>query len=164
MSHEHQQQHEDAREHQHTHDDGRRQVPFSSGRRRFCQVCIGSAAAITVGTVVYPIVAFLKLPERVGDSKPVEIELERLTVGQAYYADFQGQQVIVVMAEDGPRVFSASCTHLGCNVVWDTGHGNFHCPCHGAVFSGEGKVVSGPVSTPLRDVPFEVKNGILVIS
>lgn len=150
MAHEH--------EHDHSHE------PVSNGRRRFCQVCIGSAAAITVGTVVYPIVAFLKLPMRVGESKPVEIELERLTVGQAYYADFQGQQVIVVMAEDGPRVFDASCTHLGCNVVWDIAHGNFHCPCHGAVFSGEGKVVSGPVSAPLREVPFEVKDGILIIS
>ncbi len=150
MAHEH--------EHDHSHE------PVSNGRRRFCQMCIGGAAAITVGTVVYPIVAFLKLPMRVGESKPVEIELERLTVGQAYYADFQGQQVIVVMAEDGPRVFNASCTHLGCNVVWDTAHGNFHCPCHGAVFSGEGKVVSGPVSTPLREVPFEVKNGTLIIS
>lgn len=138
--------------------------PLSSGRRRFCQACIGGAAAITIGTVVYPIVAFLKLPVRLGESKPVQIPLDRLTPGQAYYADFQGQQVIVVMSDTGPRVFNASCTHLGCNVVWDTAHGNFHCPCHGAVFSGEGQVVSGPVSAPLREVPFEVKEGNLIIS
>ncbi len=148
--------------HEHEHDVACE--PLTCGRRRFCQAAIGGATAITVGTVVYPIVAFLKLPVRLGDAKPVEVPLERLVPGQAYYADFQGQQVIVVMAEAGPKVFDAACTHLGCNVVWDTAHSNFHCPCHGAVFSGEGKVVSGPVSTPLREVPFEVKNGVLVIS
>lgn len=138
--------------------------PASTGRRRFCQAAIGGATALTVGTVVYPIVSFLKLPIRLGESKPIEIPLDRLSVGQAYYADFHGQQLIVVMGEDGPRVFNASCTHLGCNVVWDTAHSNFHCPCHGAVFSSEGQVVSGPVSAPLEELPFEIKGETLVIA
>lgn len=156
--------HEHPHHHDHGHEHDASGEPVSGARRRVCQVCIGSATAITVGTVVYPIVAFLKLPLRLGDAKPVEIPLDRLSPGQAYYADFQGQQVIVVMTEAGPRVFDAACTHLGCNVVWDTAHSNFHCPCHGAVFSGEGKVVSGPVSSPLREIPFEIKNGVLVIA
>jgi cytochrome b6-f complex iron-sulfur subunit len=136
----------------------------NQGRRNFVRACIGGASVVTVGTVTYPMVAFLNLPQRVGGNKPVEIPLDRLAVGQAHYAEFQGKQIIVLMGEDGPRVLDAACTHLGCNVVWETAQGNFHCPCHGALFSADGKVVAGPVSAPLRPVPFEIKDGVLVIS
>jgi cytochrome b6-f complex iron-sulfur subunit len=133
-------------------------------RRDFCRACIGGATVVTIGTVVYPLVAFMRLPATLGAGKPVEIELDRLVVGQAYYADFQGRQIIVLMSEEGPRVFDAACTHLGCNVVWETAQGHFHCPCHGALFSGEGRVVSGPVSAPLREVPFEISEGMLIVA
>jgi cytochrome b6-f complex iron-sulfur subunit len=135
-----------------------------NGRRQFFRACIGGTAAVSIGAVGYPIAAFLKLPERVGEDKPVEIPLDRLVVGQAYYAEFQGKQLIVIMTDQGPNVFDASCTHLGCNVVWETAHQAFHCPCHGALFNAKGDVVSGPVSTALRSVKFEVRDGILIIA
>ena len=34
---------------------------------------------------------------------------------------------------------SASCTHMGCIVQWQDADRNFHCPCHGGIFTEYGK-------------------------
>jgi Rieske Fe-S protein len=139
-------------------------VPLDEGRRDFCRLCIGGLSCASAAMVGYPIVSFLAMPERLGASKPLEVPLASLSAGQAQYVELRGQQIIVLAAQDGPRVFSASCPHLGCNVLWDTGEGLFRCPCHGAVFNGNGQVVKGPVSASLEKVPFELKDGKVIVT
>jgi len=34
---------------------------------------------------------------------------------------------------------SASCTHMGCLIQWQAADRQFHCPCHGGVFTEYGK-------------------------
>ncbi len=136
-----------------------------NGRRTFCKLCIGGMAALSAGMVGFPIASFMARPERLGANKPLEVPLDQLAAGQAQYVDFRGQQVIVLVGADGkPLVFSASCPHLGCNVIWDTGDGIFRCPCHGAMFNGSGQVIKGPVSAGLTSIPFEVKDGKIIVS
>lgn len=141
-----------------------RESNAGSGRRTFCRFCIGGMTAASAAMVGYPVVAFMALPERIGENKPLEVPLDQLAVGQAQYLDFQGLQVIVLAAPEGPVVFGASCPHLGCNVIWDAADAVFRCPCHGAVFGAAGDVVRGPVSAPLRKVPFVVKDGKIIVS
>jgi len=136
----------------------------NDGRRAFCKVCIGGLSVVSAGMVGFPVVAFLARPEKLGANKPLEVAMDRLRPGQAEYMDLHGQQVIVLAAESGPRVFSASCPHLGCNVIWDAGEGLFRCPCYGAVFNGEGNVVRGPVSSGLKKVEFEIKDNKLIVT
>jgi menaquinol-cytochrome c reductase iron-sulfur subunit len=53
----------------------------------------------------------------------------------------------VFLVWDGDKsvhALSATCTHLGCQVRWDTATKKFRCPCHGGVFDAQGNVVSGP--------------------
>jgi Rieske Fe-S protein len=133
-------------------------------RRRACEVCIGGMAVFSAGMVGFPIISFLARPESLDLAKPLVVALDQLSPGQARYAEYRGQQVILMTGKNGPLVFSASCPHLGCNVAWDSGDGVFRCPCHGAMFNAEGQVIRGPVAAPLRRIPCEVKDGKIIIS
>lgn len=46
-------------------------------------------------------------------------------------------------------VLSPICTHLGCHVNWIQADNQFHCPCHGSVYTVDGLNVSGPAPLPL---------------
>jgi len=50
----------------------------------------------------------------------------------------------------GFAVANAVCTHLGCTVAYFQSDHEFHCPCHGSVFAGSGKVIHGPAPRPLQ--------------
>ena len=50
----------------------------------------------------------------------------------------------------GFYALSATCTHLGCTVRWDSDH--FACPCHGSRYDSTGQVRQGPASRPLASV------------
>ncbi len=135
------------------------------GRRTFCRACIGAMTAASAAMVGYPVASFVaSQPSRIGEGKPLEVPLDQLVQGQARYETYRGLQVIILNTPDGPLVFSASCPHLGCAVNWVSTESLFRCPCHGAVFNPDGSIVSGPVNEPLRPIPFEVKDGKIIIS
>ena len=133
------------------------------GRRNFFRVILGAFSVTSFAAVAYPVMGFFKRPEKLNASKPVEIPLANLTLGQAQYVDNQGQQLIVMQTATGPKVLAASCPHLGCNVMWNQADSVFRCPCHGAVFNPEGVVIRGPVNGRLTPVAFEIKDGKIVI-
>lgn len=51
--------------------------------------------------------------------------------------------------EEGLYAISSVCTHLGCIAAREE-NGEFRCPCHGSVFTAEGKVVAGPAPKGLN--------------
>jgi len=59
--------------------------------------------------------------------------------------------------------FSPICTHLGCHYNWDSQAREFVCPCHGSVFSIDGKVLSGPAPRPLDTLPHRIEKGDLYV-
>jgi isorenieratene synthase len=56
---------------------------------------------------------------------------------------------VFAAATGGTEAISLTCTHQGCTVA-AADDGKFHCPCHGAVFDREGRMLKGPA---IGDLP-----------
>jgi len=65
--------------------------------------------------------------------------------------------VIVVKSSGRIRVFSSHCTHLGCTLN-KLENEELHCPCHGSVFTTDGRVVRGPAAENLKELSFQVNS------
>lgn len=75
------------------------------------------------------------------------------------------QDTVVTQPQPGQfKAFSATCTHLGCQVE-RVSDGTIKCPCHGSQYSvADGSVVRGPAPKPLPAKTVAVNNGTLTIS
>lgn len=51
-----------------------------------------------------------------------------------------------------PKVFTATCPHLGCSVDYKEDREQFVCPCHGGIFAKDGTLVDPETATPPRDL------------
>jgi Rieske Fe-S protein len=63
-----------------------------------------------------------------------------------------GKQAVYRDEEGVLHAVSAVCTHLGCEVSWNSTEKSWDCPCHGSRFGIDGEVMHGPATTPLAAV------------
>lgn len=76
---------------------------------------------------------------------------EDLKPGEGGVVDADGEKVAAYRSESGMLyMVSATCTHLGCQVTWNTGEKSWDCPCHGSRFSYDGEVIQGPATKNLE--------------
>jgi glycine/D-amino acid oxidase-like deaminating enzyme/nitrite reductase/ring-hydroxylating ferredoxin subunit len=90
------------------------------------------------------------------DDKTIELsemdplEARVMKMGKEKYGVYRDENNTV-------HVVSATCTHLGCTVKWNSDETSWDCPCHGSRFSMEGKVLNGPAKKDLDYYKEEVK-------
>jgi menaquinol-cytochrome c reductase iron-sulfur subunit len=60
-------------------------------------------------------------------------------------------------------IFAVNCAHLECPVSWFPESGLFRCPCHGGVYTEDGKNVAGPPPRPLYRYQHRVEKGRLLV-
>jgi len=136
-------------------------------RRDFINLLKGTGAAIGVGAVAVPVVAYFYPPTlEEMPSEPVLVcpELE-LPVGASRTVKFGRYPAIVVHLESGLKAYSAVCTHFACIVKWNAETGRLECPCHDGYFSPEdGAVLDGPPPAPLMALAAEVVDGQIYVS
>ncbi|MDA8387289.1 MAG: ubiquinol-cytochrome c reductase iron-sulfur subunit [Nitrospiraceae bacterium] len=143
----------------------------------FRKVVIGAlsgAVGIIVSIPVIRLVINARPPgrlawSRVGDitslphESPVAMNFE-MRSAQAYMHQLILRDVWVIRHAGGNvTVFSPICPHLGCHYKWDPATGHFECPCHGSVFTVNGKVIGGPAPRPLDTLPHKIENGALYV-
>lgn len=66
-------------------------------------------------------------------------------------------------SKTGVKVFSSTCSHLACNVIWSKDARMFECPCHTGKFNPDGQPVSGPPKKPLLVLPHKLEEGKLLV-
>jgi cytochrome b6-f complex iron-sulfur subunit len=116
----------------------RRRVVLSLGAAGLASGTLGLLVALARSVV--PDVLY-ETPRRFPIGRPEEYPPNSVTL----LAD---HRLFVFRTDEGFHAISAVCTHLGCNVNHEEGHG-FVCPCHGSTYDESGVVTKGPAAWDL---------------
>jgi Rieske Fe-S protein len=142
------------------------------GRRQALVVLVNSAVGVIGGALSALLGVFAVRPARGGDTGrwiragtlgelTANVPVPRvLAVPRAdgWYRARARETVFLVWNGDREvKVFSATCTHLGCQVLWDSTAKHFKCPCHGGVYGANGEVLDGPPPRPLTTIEVRVE-------
>lgn len=62
-----------------------------------------------------------------------------------------GQRMGAYRDEQGAlHLVNTTCTHMGCELQWNSAEKSWDCPCHGSRFTYEGDIIEGPAIMPLE--------------
>jgi len=69
---------------------------------------------------------------------------------------YEGENIALFKDDNGVlHAINPTCTHLKCTVSWNLAEQTWDCPCHGARYDWEGKVLTGPASKDLEKVELQ---------
>lgn len=75
------------------------------------------------------------------------IEIKR---GEGKVIEAEGQRAGAYRDEQGKlHLVNTTCTHMGCELNWNSAEKTWDCPCHGSRFTYTGEIVEGPAVEPL---------------
>jgi len=134
-------------------------------RRFLMNLILVGSAAVTVGGLAIPYIAFFVPPGAGGGGGgiPAKNALGDDLMAKAYLAEkpagdrslaqgLKGDATYLIVKDDKTLEsygLNAVCTHLGCVVPWSAANNKFMCPCHGSQYAPDGHVVRGPAPLPL---------------
>ncbi len=133
-------------------------------RRGFFKLLLTLLGCTAVGSFVYPLARFLGPAAATTKLKQISLKKSEIAIGEAKDIAIDSTPVLVINRPGaGFIALSRVCTHLGCLVDFNKAQSRIICPCHGAVFDLDGKVLSGPPPRPLPKIPLKVEGDSLVI-
>jgi cytochrome b6-f complex iron-sulfur subunit len=130
------------------------QLSLNEGKRDFLKWILGGGLLAFAGSVLYPILTYLKPPAQ------GEVEVSSVKVGKlkdipkdsGQIVKFGSKPVILIRTAAGDlRAFSATCTHLDCTVQYRKDFGLIWCACHNGKYDLNGRNISGPPPRPLDE-------------
>jgi glycine/D-amino acid oxidase-like deaminating enzyme/nitrite reductase/ring-hydroxylating ferredoxin subunit len=82
--------------------------------------------------------------------------IKRLQPGTGKVVEVDGKKIAAYRDEQGNvHALSPVCTHAGCIVNWNAEEKTWDCPCHGARYTIEGRVLTGPATRGLSSISIE---------
>jgi glycine/D-amino acid oxidase-like deaminating enzyme/nitrite reductase/ring-hydroxylating ferredoxin subunit len=73
--------------------------------------------------------------------------------GEGRVVKVDGETIALYKDEGGElHALSPTCTHMGCHVTWNNMEKTWDCPCHGARYSPDGAVLTGPTTRSLENI------------
>jgi len=136
-------------------------------KRDFLKYILGGSFVAWIGTILYPLVAYLKPPIQ------AEVEVTSVKVGKlqdiekdsGQIVKFGNKPVILVRAANGDlSAFNATCTHLDCTVQFRKDMGVIWCACHNGKYDLTGRNIAGPPPRPLDPLRVVVQGDEVFIS
>jgi len=83
-------------------------------------------------------------------------ELSGLARGEAKIVQYDGEKIGLYKDETGQlHAVNPVCTHLKCEVKWNSAEQSWDCPCHGARYDCDGKVLTGPADHSLEPISIQ---------
>jgi menaquinol-cytochrome c reductase iron-sulfur subunit len=154
--------------------------PFHSrmNRRSVLKRIIGVLSAPLLVLLGWPFVqSILGTIFRLPKARYVKVgSMSEFSTGQPFSPKFEytGEQTylhakellnvwVIKHSDKEVTVFSPICTHLGCQYDWYPEAKKFICPCHGSIYSVEGKVLGGPAPRSLDTLAWKIENGDLYV-
>ena len=136
-------------------------------RRQFTNLILGGGLLGWLGSVLYPVIAYLK-PPRVPEANVQTVKAgtaEDFPPNTAQIIKFGRQPVILIRTEGGEfRAFAATCTHLDCIVQYRGDLKQIWCACHNGLYDLRGRNVSGPPPRPLDEFTVNVVADEIMVS
>jgi len=136
-------------------------------RRQFTNFLLGGGLIGWLGSVLYPVISFLKppdIPEANVQSVKAGIASE-FAANSAEILKFGRKPVILIRTESGEfRAFAATCTHLDCIVQYRGDLQQIWCACHNGLYDLKGRNVSGPPPKPLEEFTVNIMNDEILVS
>jgi glycine/D-amino acid oxidase-like deaminating enzyme/nitrite reductase/ring-hydroxylating ferredoxin subunit len=87
-------------------------------------------------------------------ANPGTRSIEDLQPGEGDIVRHDGDKVAAYRDEQGAlTAVSPRCSHLGCQVNWNSAERSWDCPCHGSRFAPTGEVLEGPAVHRLERKP-----------
>jgi Rieske Fe-S protein len=82
--------------------------------------------------------------------------IDDLRPGEGDIVRLHGEAVAGYRDDNGVlHAVSATCTHLGCRVSFNSAERSWDCPCHGSRFDADGNVLQGPAVHRLERKPLQ---------
>lgn len=116
---------------------------FDSSVKKFLQTNLDVAKHLIQGKIEKPKTTI----EQLSFDEGAVVQLNGKRAGA--YKDAQGKIYIV----------DTTCTHMGCELEWNSGDKSWDCPCHGSRFSVTGEVLTGPAEKPLKQLTINHQKG-----
>ena len=85
--------------------------------------------------------------------------VSQLQLGVPAYFDYPSSgytNMLMKNADGSVSALSILCTHVCCQLQYDTSSKDLYCPCHGSIFDQSGNVLRGPAATPLPKVQVSI--------
>ena len=109
-------------------------------------------------------VGSLKLLEEEGRILQEQFSSEPLLVVNPKPKYGSGKDAAKQLRPEKLAAISPTCPHQGCLVNWNKTHSAFICPCHGARFGADGKVLQGPATKNLKQYDVEMRGDEIWVS
>lgn len=76
-----------------------------------------------------------------------------LAPGEGKIVNYNKEKIALYKDENGTlHAVNPLCTHMKCEVQWNAAEKSWDCPCHGARYSYDGRLLTGPADTGLEQI------------